>query len=262
MPASLVLAAEPSLKLLFGGIFLTVSGDKKETPFPPNPLLGSKTQVLFAPSRSLIRRIPCSSPDLRSPISRSSKIEAKPDLKLRLKDLNLQRVIEFGVDEGLAAKVVAPKFNTFVNHVTSHLGIVLPAVEMKHVIATTLVLKGLRGWISFIPTSIAAIAAAFSAQTLKALLAPRSSWTANGVRVARVLAAVCHISTPLNSSHAGLNRSGSTTLVTLPWLQYKRPESALSSRCFSSFLLIRYNASWTGLVNCGFFWHVCLIELL
>ncbi|WOL18056.1 hypothetical protein Cni_G26849 [Canna indica] len=81
---------------------------------------------------------------------------------------------------------------------------------------------------------MAAIAAAFSSQTLKALLAPRSSWTANGVGVARVLAAACRVPTPLNSSHAGPGRSGSATLVTLPRLQYKRPGSALSSRCFST----------------------------
>ncbi|KAG0459192.1 hypothetical protein HPP92_022320 [Vanilla planifolia] len=56
-----------------------------------------------------------------------------------------QEFVEFGVDGGPAAKALRPKFNLFLKHVTSHLGFAAPRVEMKHVIGTTIVLKGLGG---------------------------------------------------------------------------------------------------------------------
>ncbi|CAL9766148.1 unnamed protein product [Musa acuminata subsp. burmannicoides] len=67
-----------------------------------------------------------------------------------------QRIIEFGVDGGPAAKVVAPKYDTFVNHVTLHLGVKVPEVEMKHVIAATIVLKGLGGLLFIFSSSFGA----------------------------------------------------------------------------------------------------------
>lgn len=99
------------------------------------------------------------------------------------------RIIEFGVDGGPAAKVVAPKYDTFVNHVTLHLGVKVPEVEvrtlfflalfqfitagpnliniqenftfcyyfqMKHVIAATIVLKGLGGLLFIFSSSFGA----------------------------------------------------------------------------------------------------------
>ncbi|KAJ8465954.1 hypothetical protein OPV22_028506 [Ensete ventricosum] len=68
-----------------------------------------------------------------------------------------QEIIEFGVDGGPAAKVVAPKYDTFVNHVTLHLGVKkVPEVEMKHVIAATIVLKGLGGLLFIFSSSFGA----------------------------------------------------------------------------------------------------------
>ncbi|RRT68055.1 hypothetical protein GW17_00011224, partial [Ensete ventricosum] len=55
------------------------------------------------------------------------------------------RFSEFGIDGGPAAKALWPKYNLFTKHVSSHLGIVVPHVEMKHVIASTIFLKGFGG---------------------------------------------------------------------------------------------------------------------
>ncbi|KAI0513927.1 hypothetical protein KFK09_009959 [Dendrobium nobile] len=56
-----------------------------------------------------------------------------------------QEFIEFGSDGGPAAKTLRPKFNQFTKHVASHLGLVAPHIDMKHVIAATIALKGLGG---------------------------------------------------------------------------------------------------------------------
>ncbi|XP_020591226.1 uncharacterized protein LOC110032055 [Phalaenopsis equestris] len=56
-----------------------------------------------------------------------------------------QEIIEFGNDGGPAAKALRPKFNQLTRHVASHLGVVAPHIDMKHVIATTIALKGLGG---------------------------------------------------------------------------------------------------------------------
>ncbi|KAG0454396.1 hypothetical protein HPP92_025700 [Vanilla planifolia] len=56
-----------------------------------------------------------------------------------------QEFIEFGSDGGPAAKTLRPKFNIFIKNVSSHLGFAAPRIDMKHVIATTIALKGLGG---------------------------------------------------------------------------------------------------------------------
>ncbi|KAL0920494.1 hypothetical protein M5K25_009634 [Dendrobium thyrsiflorum] len=56
-----------------------------------------------------------------------------------------QEFIEFGSDGGPAAKTLRPKFNQLTKHVASHLGLVAPHIDMKHVIAATIALKGLGG---------------------------------------------------------------------------------------------------------------------
>ncbi|XP_072988599.1 uncharacterized protein [Typha latifolia] len=67
-----------------------------------------------------------------------------------------QEFSEFGVDGGPAAKALRPKFNLFVKHVSSHLGVAVPDVEMKHVIATTTALKGLGGLLFIFSSSFGA----------------------------------------------------------------------------------------------------------
>ncbi|KAF8401859.1 hypothetical protein HHK36_012806 [Tetracentron sinense] len=60
-----------------------------------------------------------------------------------------QEFNEFGVDGGPAAKVLKPKFNVFTNHVTSNLGVQVPEIEIKHLVAVAAALKGI-GSILFI----------------------------------------------------------------------------------------------------------------
>ncbi|CAL9108990.1 unnamed protein product [Musa textilis] len=67
-----------------------------------------------------------------------------------------QEFSEFGVDGGLAAKALWPKYNLFMKHVSSHIGIVVPHVEMKHVIASTIFLKGFGGLLFIFGSSIGA----------------------------------------------------------------------------------------------------------
>ncbi|KAM0945071.1 putative HR-like lesion-inducer [Dioscorea sansibarensis] len=67
-----------------------------------------------------------------------------------------QEFNEFGVDGGPAAKAFRPKYNTFINHVTSHLGIKVPKIEIKHVIAATISLKGLGGLLFIFSSSFGA----------------------------------------------------------------------------------------------------------
>ncbi|THU69256.1 hypothetical protein C4D60_Mb08t12490 [Musa balbisiana] len=68
----------------------------------------------------------------------------------------ITRFSEFGVDGGPAAKSLWPKDNLFMKHVSSHLGIVVPHVEMKHVIASTIFLKGFGGLLFIFSSSFGA----------------------------------------------------------------------------------------------------------
>uniref|UniRef100_A0A1D1ZD51 UDP-N-acetylmuramate--L-alanine ligase n=1 Tax=Anthurium amnicola TaxID=1678845 RepID=A0A1D1ZD51_9ARAE len=56
-----------------------------------------------------------------------------------------QEFNEFGVDGGPAAKEVKPKFDLFSKHVHANLGFQVAEVEMKHLIAGAISLKGLGG---------------------------------------------------------------------------------------------------------------------
>ncbi|KMZ56121.1 Nicotiana lesion-inducing like [Zostera marina] len=56
-----------------------------------------------------------------------------------------QEFTEFGENGGPAAKVFRPKFDHFRKHVTSYVGVKVPTVEMKQLVATTIALKGIGG---------------------------------------------------------------------------------------------------------------------
>ncbi|KAG9441482.1 hypothetical protein H6P81_017336 [Aristolochia fimbriata] len=56
-----------------------------------------------------------------------------------------QEFNEFGSDGGPAVKIWSPKFESFTNHVTRSVGFQLPEVEIKHIVATAIALKGLGG---------------------------------------------------------------------------------------------------------------------
>ncbi|XP_010904575.1 uncharacterized protein [Elaeis guineensis] len=67
-----------------------------------------------------------------------------------------QEFNEFGVDGGPAAKALGPKFNLLMKHVSTHLGVVVPHVEMKHVVSATIFLKGLGGLLFIFSSSFGA----------------------------------------------------------------------------------------------------------
>uniref|UniRef100_A0A1D1Z0K9 Universal stress protein E n=1 Tax=Anthurium amnicola TaxID=1678845 RepID=A0A1D1Z0K9_9ARAE len=56
-----------------------------------------------------------------------------------------QEFNEFGADGGPAAKAFKPKFDLVSKHLHTHLGFVVPEIEMKHIVAGTIALKGLGG---------------------------------------------------------------------------------------------------------------------
>ncbi|XP_042382471.1 uncharacterized protein LOC121975119 isoform X6 [Zingiber officinale] len=53
--------------------------------------------------------------------------------------------IEFVIDGGPAAKALKPKFDISMKHVSSHFGFSAPHVEMRHIVAASIFLKGLEG---------------------------------------------------------------------------------------------------------------------
>ncbi|KAL5994548.1 hypothetical protein ACLOJK_024601 [Asimina triloba] len=52
---------------------------------------------------------------------------------------------DFGVDGGPAAEAFRPKYNRFTKHATSHLGLHLPPVEIKQLVAASIAMKGIGG---------------------------------------------------------------------------------------------------------------------
>ncbi|CAA7399020.1 unnamed protein product [Spirodela intermedia] len=57
----------------------------------------------------------------------------------------VQEFREFGVDGGPAAKAFQPKFDQLSKHLHTHSGFQVPEIEIKHIIAGTVALKGLGG---------------------------------------------------------------------------------------------------------------------
>ncbi|KAL0376755.1 UNVERIFIED_CONTAM: hypothetical protein Scaly_0793100 [Sesamum calycinum] len=53
------------------------------------------------------------------------------------------RFNEFGVDGGLAAKNLKPKFDVFSKHITTQTGFQVPHVDMKHLILGAIIMKAL-----------------------------------------------------------------------------------------------------------------------
>ncbi|KAK1265957.1 hypothetical protein QJS04_geneDACA000345 [Acorus gramineus] len=63
---------------------------------------------------------------------------------------------EFGVDGGPAAKAFTPKFNQFKDHVTTFAGFPVPEVEVNHIIAASIALKGVGGLLFILSSSFGA----------------------------------------------------------------------------------------------------------
>ncbi|EEF33076.1 uncharacterized protein LOC8276159 isoform X1 [Ricinus communis] len=67
-----------------------------------------------------------------------------------------QEFNDFGVDGGPAAKSFAPKFNVFSRHVSSNTGFQVPPVEIKHLVAAAIAVKGLGGLLFIFGSSFGA----------------------------------------------------------------------------------------------------------
>ncbi|TQE01130.1 hypothetical protein C1H46_013269 [Malus baccata] len=64
---------------------------------------------------------------------------------------------EFGVDGGPAAEYLRPKFDVFSNHLSAHTGVQVPKqVEIKHLVAAMVALKGIGGLLFIFGSSIGA----------------------------------------------------------------------------------------------------------
>ncbi|KAL9252576.1 hypothetical protein AKJ16_DCAP04271 [Drosera capensis] len=67
-----------------------------------------------------------------------------------------QEFNEFGVDGGPAAKALRPKFNVFSKHVSSQTGLELPPVQIRHLVAVTIALKGIGSLLFIFGSSLGA----------------------------------------------------------------------------------------------------------
>ncbi|KAG6485517.1 hypothetical protein ZIOFF_054077 [Zingiber officinale] len=67
-----------------------------------------------------------------------------------------QEFSEFGVDGGPAAKALKPKFDLLMKHVSSHFGCSAPHVQMRHIVAGLIFLKGLGGLLFIFSSSFGA----------------------------------------------------------------------------------------------------------
>uniref|UniRef100_A0ACD5WSE4 Uncharacterized protein n=1 Tax=Avena sativa TaxID=4498 RepID=A0ACD5WSE4_AVESA len=67
-----------------------------------------------------------------------------------------QEFNEFGTDGGPAAKALKPKFNSFTRNISAQLGVVVPHVDLKHVIAAIIGLKSLGGLLFILSSSFGA----------------------------------------------------------------------------------------------------------
>ncbi|TQD71736.1 hypothetical protein C1H46_042729 [Malus baccata] len=63
---------------------------------------------------------------------------------------------EFGVDGGPAAKDLAPKFNVFKKNLSSKLGVAIPEIEVRHLAAGVVAMKGLGGLLFVLNSSFGA----------------------------------------------------------------------------------------------------------
>ncbi|XP_068645785.1 uncharacterized protein [Aristolochia californica] len=67
-----------------------------------------------------------------------------------------QEFNEFGLDGGPAAKAFRPKYRIFTKNVSSTLGVQLPKVEIKHLIAAGIAMKGIGSTLFIIGSSAGA----------------------------------------------------------------------------------------------------------
>ncbi|KAF5482374.1 hypothetical protein F2P56_002948 [Juglans regia] len=56
-----------------------------------------------------------------------------------------QELNEYGVNGGTAAKALGPKFDVFLKHVQPKVAVQLPDIQVKHLVAAAIALKGMGG---------------------------------------------------------------------------------------------------------------------
>uniref|UniRef100_G3MP25 Uncharacterized protein n=1 Tax=Amblyomma maculatum TaxID=34609 RepID=G3MP25_AMBMU len=67
-----------------------------------------------------------------------------------------QEFNDFGTDGGPAAKVFRPKFNLFTNRVATTLGVAVPHIDISHLVAGAIALKGIGGLLFIFSSSLGA----------------------------------------------------------------------------------------------------------
>lgn len=67
------------------------------------------------------------------------------------------RFNDYGVDGGLAAKAIRPKFDAFLHKVDSQVGINLPEIDIKFLVAGAIALKGIGGILFILGSSFGAV---------------------------------------------------------------------------------------------------------
>ncbi|CBI23587.3 unnamed protein product, partial [Vitis vinifera] len=67
-----------------------------------------------------------------------------------------QEFNEFGVDGGPAVESLAPKLDVFSKHVSANVGVQVPEVEIKNLVAASIALKGLGGLLFIFGSSLGA----------------------------------------------------------------------------------------------------------
>ncbi|ONH93329.1 hypothetical protein PRUPE_8G226100 [Prunus persica] len=67
-----------------------------------------------------------------------------------------QEFNEYESDGGPAAKAFGPKFDVFTKHVQSHIGKQVPEIEIAHLVAASIALKGIGGILFIFGTSLGA----------------------------------------------------------------------------------------------------------
>lgn len=68
-----------------------------------------------------------------------------------------QEFNDYGVDGGLAAKAIRPKFDAFINKVDSQVGFNLPEIDIKFLVAGAIALKGIGGILFILGSSLGAV---------------------------------------------------------------------------------------------------------
>uniref|UniRef100_A0ACD5V144 Uncharacterized protein n=1 Tax=Avena sativa TaxID=4498 RepID=A0ACD5V144_AVESA len=161
-------------RVLFASIFLLSAYQEYVSPFPSfpppdlvRPSLAAPVPYLRRRPRTHFRFRPCPSMRLdRGALfvnAHADAVRSGPSGAFLVGSRStrqicaaLDRFSEFGSDGGPAAKSLKPKFNQFVKQVSANIGMSVPHIDIKTVIAATMFLKALGGLLLIISSSFGA----------------------------------------------------------------------------------------------------------